>query len=213
MQEGATTRVILVDDHAVLRGGIARILERAGGFEVVAEASQGPEALALVRETWPDVCVLDLDMPGGGLGLIGELLDAQPSLRILVFSQHAERDYALRSLEMGAHGYLPKTSGLEAVEAAVRRVASGHRFLSDDVQDLLVDRMTGRTLDVPHEALSPRELEIVRLLAAGRRNAEIAAELGLSAKTVSTHRTNALAKLGLETTIDLALYAREHGLI
>jgi DNA-binding NarL/FixJ family response regulator len=213
MTASSPIRVVLVDDHAVVRGGVARVLERARGFDVVGEAADGPAAVARVREARPDVCVLDLDMPGGGLALIERLLDAHPGLRVLVLSQHAERDYALRCLEAGAHGYLAKTSPFEAIEEAVRRVGGGQRYLSEAAHELALDRLTGRPGNGAHRQLSSRELEIVRLLARGLRNADIAAELGVSEKTVSTHRTNALGKLGLLTNIDIALYAREHGLV
>ncbi|TAK00164.1 MAG: response regulator transcription factor [Chloroflexota bacterium] len=207
-------RVVVVDDHAVVRGGVARILERAGDLTLAGEAADGPTALALVRSVVHDVVILDLDMPGGGLGLIERILEVSPGEQVLVFSQHAERDFALRCLEAGALGYLNKESGFETIEAAIRRVAAGRRFLSDAGQDVLLDQATGRGPGrAPHERLSSRELEIVRLLARGVRNADIAAQLGISVKTVSTHRTNALEKLGLASNVDLALYAREHGLI
>lgn len=206
-------RVVVVDDHAVVRGGVARILERAGDLALVGEAADGPAALALVRSVPHDVVVLDLDLPGGGLGLVQRVLEVAPAARILVFSQHAERDFAVRCLEAGARGYLNKESGFETIEAAIRRVAAGRRYLSDAAQDLLLDQAAGGgSPTAPHERLSSRELEVVRLLARGARNADIAAELGISVKTVSTHRTNALQKLGLTSTVDLALYAREHGL-
>lgn len=206
-------RVLLVDDHAVVRGGVARILERAGDFTVVGEAGSGADALSLVRARPVDVIVLDLDMPGGGLSLIERLIEARPELRILVLSQHAERDFALRCMAAGAHGYLSKESGFDVIEEAVRRVASGRRYLSEAAQEMAFERFAGRTDGLPHLRLTSRELEIVRHLARGRRNADIAAELGLSVKTVSTHRSNALAKLGLANNIELALYAREHELI
>jgi DNA-binding NarL/FixJ family response regulator len=206
-------RVLVVDDHAVVRGGVARILERAGDLHLVGEAATGPEAVALARGTPADVCILDLDMPGGGLALVERLRAARPDLRLLVFSQHDERDFALRSLEAGAHGYLSKETGLETIETAIRRVAAGRRYLSDAAQDLLLDRAIGGEPERPHHRLSSRELEVVRMLSRGMRATDIAVELGISVKTVSTHRTNALAKLGLANTIELALYAREHGLV
>ena len=206
-------RVILVDDHAVVRGGVARILERAGGFTVAGEASNGPEALQLALTARADVCVLDLDMPGGGLALIDRLRENEPSLRILVFSQHAERDFALRCLEAGAHGYLSKDSGFATIEEAIRRVASGRRYLSEAAQEMALDRVAGGLhSDAPHTWLSSRELDVFLRLARGQRVGEIAAELGISVKTVSTHRTHVLEKMSLDGNVELALYAREHGL-
>ncbi|MCU0506564.1 MAG: response regulator transcription factor [Chloroflexi bacterium] len=206
-------RVIVVDDHAVVRAGLARILERAGDFVLAGEGASGPEALDLARTARADVLVMDLDMPGGGIGLIGRLREAAPDLPILVLSQHDERDFALRCLEAGARGYVSKEAGFEAVEEAIRRVASGRRAFSEAVQEQALDRASGLAAEAPHARLTSRELEIVRLLARGRRSTEIARDLGISVKTVSTHRANALAKLGLENNVELALYAREHGLI
>lgn len=206
-------RIIVVDDHAVVRMGVARIAERAGDLAVVGEAASGPAGLDLVRAVAADVCVLDLDMPGGGLGLIERVRGARPDLRVLVFSQHAERDYAQRCLEAGAHGYLSKDTALDNVETAIRRVAAGRRYLSEAAQDLILEQVAGGVPAEPHLRLSSRELEIARMLARGRRPTDIAIELGLSVKTVSTHRANALAKLGLANTVELALYARDHGLI
>ncbi len=206
-------RVLVIDDHAVVRTGISRIAERSGEFSVVGEASSGPAALDLVREIAADVCVLDLDMPGGGLGLIERVRAVRPELAVLVFSQHSERDFAQRCLEAGARGYLSKESPPEDLEQAIRRVASGRRYLTEAAQDLILEHLAGGVPAEPHLRLSSRELEIVRMLARGRRPTDIAVELGLSVKTVSTHRANALTKLGLTNNIELAHYAREHGLI
>jgi len=205
-------RVLLVDDHAVVRGGVSRILERAGDLTLAGEAADGPAALRLAMTAAADVCILDLDMPGGGLELVRRLREVRPALRILVFSQHAERDFAFRCLEAGAHGYLSKESGFATIERAIRKVASGHRYLSEAAQDLVLEHVAGGTPADPHVRLSSRELEVFLHLARGRRNREIAAELGLSVKTVSTHRTRVLEKLGLSSNVELALYAREHGL-
>jgi two-component system invasion response regulator UvrY len=207
-------RVLLVDDHAVVRGGVSRLLERAGGFTVVGEAGSGPEGIALARAGPVDVCVMDLDMPGGGISLVARLLEAQPGLRILVFSQHLERDFALTCIEAGALGYLSKDADPDAIVPAIRRVASGRRYLSEAAYDLALDldRLTGDAL-LPHQRLSSRELEVVRMLSRGMRATDIAIELGISVKTVSSHRSNAMAKLGVANTVELAHYAREHGLV
>jgi DNA-binding NarL/FixJ family response regulator len=207
-------RVLLVDDHAVVRQGVARILERSGRFEVVGEAQDGGAALDLVAALPADILVLDLDMPAGGVGLIPRLLAAAPGLRILVLSQHAERDFALRCLEAGAWGYAGKDAGFEAILAAVTRIASGRRYLSDRAQELAIARLAGGPSGAaPHTTLSSRELEVLLELARGRRVKEIAADLGISFKTVSTYRTRILEKLDLESNVELALYARDHGLL
>jgi DNA-binding NarL/FixJ family response regulator len=153
-------------------------------------------------------------MPGGGVGLIPRLLAVAPGVRILVLSQHAERDFALRCLEAGAWGYAGKDAGFEAILGAVTRVASGRRYLSDRAQELAIERLAGGPVgEAPHSALSSRELEVLLALARGRRVKEIAGDLGISFKTVSTYRTRILEKLGLESNVDLAMYAREHGLL
>ncbi len=206
-------RVAVVDDHVVVRGGVSRILERTPDLALAAEGSSGSDALRLARERAFDVLVLDLDMPGGGLTLIGKVIETFPDARVLVFSQHDERDYALRCIEAGAMGYLSKDSGVEVIETAVRRIASGRRYLSEAAQELALDRVAGREGGAPHLRLTSRELEVVRMLARGQRSTDIAIELGISIKTVSTHRTRALEKLGVANTVELALYAREHGLV
>lgn len=206
-------RVLLVDDHAVVRQGVARILERSGRFEVVGEASDGGAALDLVAALPADILVLDLDMPAGGVGLIPRLLALAPGLRILVLSQHAERDFALRCLEAGAWGYAGKDAGFEAILAAVTRIAAGRRYLSDRAQELAIARLAGGPSGAaPHTTLSSRELEVLLALARGRVK-EIATDLGISFKTVSTYRTRILEKLDLESNVELAIYVRDHGLL
>lgn len=207
-------RVALVDDHTVVRQGLARIVERAEDLVLAGEAASGPEAVALVEHEGVDLAVLDLDMPGGGLALITRLRELHPGLRILVLSQHEERTHALPALRAGAHGYLTKQADFTTVESAMRRVASGRRYLSEAAQDLALEQLSspdGAEAGSAH--LTSRELEILRQLAVGRRVTDIAVDLGISVKTVSTHRSNMLGKLGLATNVDLALYARENGLV
>jgi two-component system invasion response regulator UvrY len=207
-------RVLLVDDHAVVRQGVARILERSSDFLVAGEAADGPGALDGVAGGDIDVCVLDLDMPGGGLSLIRRLLERAPDLRILVLSQHADGDFALQCLADGAHGYCSKAVPFETVESAIRRVASGRRYLSELTQELAVERfVTGGPGEAPHTSLSSRELDVLLRLARGQRVGEIAIELGISFKTVSTYRSRVLEKLGAANNVELALYARDHGLL
>ena len=207
-------RVILVDDHTVVRHGIAKLIESAPELLLVGEAPGGSEALSLVRSRQVDLVVTDLDMPGGGLDFIARLREAQPSLRILVLSQHAERDFAVRALTAGAHGYLSKQTDAETLLLAMHRVASGRRYLSEEAQELLLDQLAAPDPAAPrHARLTARELEIMRLIARGRRVGEIATDLGISIKTVSTHRTRVLEKLRLTSNVDVALYAREHHLI
>jgi DNA-binding NarL/FixJ family response regulator len=208
-------RIVLADDHSVVREGVARLIERAPDMALVGEAANGPEAVALVLATDADACVLDLGMPGGGLTLVEQLRSLKPALRILVLSQQPERPFALRALEAGANGYVHKSSRPGEVTEAVRRVASGLPYLSDEAQALAVERLArgAAAAGILHDTLSPREFDIFLRLAAGERVTEIAATLGISFKTVSTHRSNILDKLGLATNADLTLHAREHGLM
>ena len=208
-------RIVLADDHGVVREGVARIIERAPDLTLVAEAATGTEAVAHVIAGRVDVCVVDLDMPGGGLGLVERLRDLKPDLRILVLSMHAEHEFALRALEAGAHGYLNKATDPATVEAAIRQVASGRRYLSEAGHELALDRVASASPDPASgpAVLTSRELEILIHLARGERVTDIADELGISFKTVSTYRARALEKLGLRNNVEIALFAREHGLI
>ena len=208
------TRILIADDHSVVRDGVANIIRRTADLELVGEAASGQEAVALVLDQGPDAAILDLDMPGGGLELVARVHALRPDLRILVLSQHAEREFAQRAIEAGARGYVGKEAGIAEIGEAIHRVATGRRYLSEEAQELMLARASGDELPVhPHERLSTRELEVALRIARGQRVGKIAEDLGLSFRTVSTHRVHALEKLGLATNAELTLYAREHGLI
>jgi DNA-binding NarL/FixJ family response regulator len=207
-------RVLLVDDHVVVRQGIARIVERSADLQLVGEAPGGAEALAIVLDRPVDLVVTDLDMPGGGLEFLGRLHELRPQVRVLVLSQHSEREFAVRALAAGAHGYLNKLADVASLEAAMHRVASGRRYLSEAAQELALESLTAADPGAPpHTRRSSRELEMLRHRAQGQRVGHVARELGISIKTVSTHRTHILEKLGAESNVEIALYAREHDLI
>jgi DNA-binding NarL/FixJ family response regulator len=205
--------VIIADDHAVVRQGVARILAEIRDIAVVGEASSGDELVDRLLSTPADVCLLDLAMPGGGLDALGRLHELRPELRILVFSMHPEDQYAVRSLAAGASGYLGKGCPPEQLVSAVRTVAAGRRYIGETVAELLAEHVVAGPQGEGHEKLSNREYEVFRRLARGESSGEIADALGLSVKSVSTYRTRVLDKLGLSRNADLTRYAIRHGLI
>jgi DNA-binding NarL/FixJ family response regulator len=206
-------RVFIADDHAVVRQGIARILSDAPDVVLVGEAADAADARQLALTIEADACVLDLAMPGGGVDFVSELHELRPRLRILVFTMHREQQYALRVLSAGASGFLGKGCPPEELLTAVRAVAGGRRYLSEQVAELLAERVLDGPSDSAHERLSPREFEVFRRLARGEGSSEIAGTLGLSVKSVSTYRSRVLEKLGVERNADLTRYAMEHDLL
>lgn len=206
-------RLLLADDHKLVRDGLRQILSAIAEFQVCGEAASGDEALALVRSGEFDVALLDLSMPGlSGIALIKRLKLEKPALRILVLSMHGEQQYAARALKAGASGYLTKDSASEQLVGAIRKVAAGGVHITEAAAASLVAGVTA--IEGPaHGLLSDREFEIFRLLAQGRTPGEIARQLHLSVKTVSTHKTRILEKMNLKGTADLVRYALEHGLL
>ena len=202
------TRIVLADDHKIVRDGLKRILA-ATDLEVTAEAADGDELLKLVKATDYDVAVIDMSMPGlSGLALIKRLKTEKPKLRILVLSMHGESQYAGRVLKAGASGYLNKDSASEQLVGAIRKVAAGGVHIGEAAAASLVAAEKS-----PHEALSDREFEVLRLLVDGLGPTEIGERLHLSVKTVSTHKTRILEKLNLGSTAELVRYAIEHKLV
>ncbi len=206
------TRIVIADDHAIVREGLKRIVSSAGEFEVVGEAGDGDEVMQRVRELEFDVLVLDLSMPKrSGMELIKLVKAEKPKLRILVLSMHQEIQYAIRAIKSGASGYLTKETAPTLLEHALRKIAAGGAYISAEVaEQLALGAMPGGT-KAPHEALSDREFEVFRLLAAGTSVTEIGGRLNLSVKTVSTHKANLMQKLGLQNAADLVRYAIKHG--
>jgi len=202
-------RVLLADDHEIVRDGLKRILAATNDVQVTAEAASGDAALALVKAGDFDVALLDMSMPGlSGIDLIKRIRLEKPKLRILVLSMHGEQQYAARALKAGAAGYLTKESAAEMLLGALRKVATGGVHVSEAAAAGLVSAERA-----PHQNLSDREFEVLRLLAGGRTPTEIAEQLHLSVKTVSTHKAHVQQKLGLGGTADLVRYALEHKLV
>jgi DNA-binding NarL/FixJ family response regulator len=207
-------RVVLADDHAIVREGLKRIIGDVTDFTVAGEAADGTQVMQRVRELEFDVLVLDLSMPGrSGMELIKLVKAEKPKLRILVLSMHQETQYAVRAIKSGASGYLTKESAPAQLEAAIRKIAGGGAYISAEVaEQLALGAMPGASDAPPHESLSDREFEVFRLLVAGDAVTDIANKLNLSVKTVSTHKANLMQKLGLHNQTELVRYALKHGL-
>jgi two-component system, NarL family, invasion response regulator UvrY len=203
-------RILIADDHSIVRDGLKRILAATPDLQVTGEAAGGDEALALVRANDYDVVMLDMSMPGlSGIDLIKRLKLEKPRLKILVLSMHGESQYAARVLKAGAAGYLSKDSAAEALLGALRKIAAGGVHIGEAAAASLLQAGD----KPPHETLSDREFEVMRLLVEGLGPTEIGERLHLSVKTVSTHKTRILDKLGLGSTAELVRYAMEHRLV
>jgi DNA-binding NarL/FixJ family response regulator len=207
-------RVLLADDHAVVRAGLREILAGTGDISVAGEAANGQDALALIRAHDYDLAVLDMSMPGrSGIELIKLIKAEKPKLRILVLSMHSEEQYAVRALKAGASGYLGKESAADQLVAAIRRIAAGGAYVSPETAQRLALDAGRDTAGLPHTLLSDREFQVFQLIASGAAVGEIARQLSLSAKTVSTHKTRIMEKMGLANQAELIRYALEHKLL
>ena len=209
-------RVLLADDHALVRHGFRRILEDDPGITVVGEASGGAEAIEMERELSPDVVVMDLAMPEvNGLHAAIEMLRRRRDNRILILSMHNDEQYVRNALDAGVKGYILKNALETDLTRAVRTLAGGGEFLSPELSGLAMRRLR-RDEDAtasPLSRLSAREIQVVRLIALGKSNKEVATILGLSANTVAVHRTNVMTTLGLHKAAELVLFAVKHGLV
>jgi len=207
-------RIVIADDHAIVREGLKRIVSLVDDMQVTGEAADGTEVMQRVRELSFDVLMLDLSMPGrSGMELIKLVHAEKPKLRILVLSMHQELQYAVRAIKSGASGYLTKESAPSLLEQAIRKLAGGGAFISAEVaEQLALGAMPGGE-GLPHENLSNREFEVLRLLVAGTSVTDIALRLKLSVKTVSSHKANLMHKMGLPNQSELIRYALKHGLI
>jgi two-component system invasion response regulator UvrY len=207
-------RALIADDHAVVRQGLKQILGDTPEMVVAGEATNGQEVLDKVRaETW-DVVVLDISMPDrSGLDVLKQLRSERPKLPVLVLSMHSEDQYAVRVLKAGASGYLTKDSAPDELVKAIRKVVSGGTYVSSFLAEKLAFEIGTDSSRLPHETLSDREFQVLRLIAAGKSVTEIAAELYLSVKTVSTYRARMLEKMNLGTNAELMHYAMQNHLI
>lgn len=208
-------RVLLADDHSLVRVGLRRLVEEAGDMEVVAEAADGRETLRKAEQAAPDVAVVDISMPGlDGLEVVERLQAALPKLPVLVLTMHEEEQYVVRAIAAGAKGYLTKRSAAEQLLRAIRKVHAGGRYLGEAASEALASRMAkGTGSGSPLDSLSNREIQVLRGLALGRSNREIAETYNISTKTVDTYRARLLKKLNLRNNAELTRFAIQNGVV
>jgi two-component system, NarL family, invasion response regulator UvrY len=208
------TRIILCDDHALIRRGIRDTLAEQPDLEVVGEAGDYGELRALLRQTTAEVLVLDINMPGrSGLDVLHALKEEGSALKVLVVSMYPEDQYAMRALRAGAFGYVNKGADPAQIVAAVRVVAQGRKYVTPEMAQMLVENLTAPATEAAHEKLSDRELQTLVMIASGKRLSDIAEELTLSPKTVSVYRARVLEKLGLTNNSELTVYAIRNGIV
>ncbi len=208
-------RILIADDHTLVRKGIRRMLEEQPDFKVVAEAADGKDTVAKVRESQPDVVLMDVAMPGlDGIEATKQLAkNRKPKVHVLVLTMYADEHFAARLLRSGAMGYVVKDAAPAELVDAIRHVHEGKRFISSSLREALAMRYVDGQAADPVDVLTDREFQVLRLLASGQTNREIAAALGLSVKTVDAHRLNILGKLELRNNSDLTKFAIRHGIV
>jgi DNA-binding NarL/FixJ family response regulator len=207
-------KILIVDDHAIVREGLNRIIAAEKDMQVAGMAKDGNEVIRVMLESDIDVVVLDISMPGkSGLDLIKDVKQVQPMVKILMLSMYPEERFAMRSIKAGASGYLTKEMAPEEIVNAIRTIYSGRKYITPALADIIAEELQNPSEKVPHELLSDREFEVLCMLAIGKPVVEIAASLSLSESTVSTYRMRILQKMGLKTNSDLIHYGIEHGLV
>ncbi len=207
-------RLAIADDHPIVREGLRRIASEDAGISVMGEASTGAELFRLLAEEAVDVVLLDVSMPGATfVETLRELREQHPSIKVLVLSVHPEDQWAMRALRAGASGYLTKDHSPEQLVEAIRRVSRGGKYGSESLAESLAGMMDNGRARAPHERLSDREFEVLRALGSGMTVKDVADQLRLSAKTVSTYRVRLLEKMGLKSKADLVRYVVQHDLL
>lgn len=209
--------IVIAEDHVLFRSGLKQILALEEGLEVVGEAGDGLAAVQLVQEYKPTLILLDISMPElGGIEAIEHILQQSPATAILVISMHASPSHLRAALKAGAHGYLLKTADEGEFLVAIKAILDGHRYISSELANVMVDHFVSDTGTRPLsklELLTRREREVLKLVAEGNTNKNIASKLSLSIKTVDSHRTNFMRKLGLRSAREVTLFALRHGLV
>ncbi|WP_213305094.1 response regulator [Paraburkholderia sacchari] len=207
-------RIMIADDHAIIRDGLKRILSTVPDMEVAAEAVDGTDVVEQLRSTAVDVLLLDMSMPGkSGIALIQQIKASHPALPVLVLSMYRESQYAVQAIRAGAAGYLTKNAESDQLIGAIRKVARGGTIVSTLVAEKLVKQLQQPASAYPHTFLTPREFQIFQMLVEGSSINDIAHSLSLSSKTVSTHKANILDKMEIPSTAGLVHYAIQHGLV
>ena len=207
-------KIFVIDDHAIVREGLKQIISNVPDIEIGGEASNGNQALNLVRKNHYNLVLLDIAMPwGGGLELLKQLKSEKPDLPVLMLSMYPEEQYAIRTLKAGASGYLTKESAPDELIAAIRKVHQGGKYVSSSLAEKLAMYLDTEMEKPVHELLSDREFQVILMIASGKTVSEIASELSLSVKTISTNRSRALTKMGLKTNAEITYYVIKHGLI
>ena len=206
-------RVLLVDDHQVVRRGLRQIVAEEPGYSVVGEAATAAEMFAWLGRNVCDLVLLDISLPGrSGLDALKEVKQVRPTLPVLILSTHPEDQYAVACLRAGASGYVTKDAAPELLVRAIRKAVTGGRYVSPELAERLAEELSTPADGPPHERLSERELEVLRQIGSGKTVGEISRDLCLSVKTVSTYRTRLLEKMGMRTNAQLTAYAVRHGL-
>ena len=207
-------RILIADDHPIVRAGLKQVIEKSPDMRVEGEALNGDEVLDLVyRERW-DILILDFSMPGrSGLDVIKEVRRERPTLPVLVLSMHPEAELAPRLLKAGVAGYLMKESATTELVNAIRKICSGGRYVSPALAEKLAGDLASETVGLPHEALSDREYQVLLCIADGKSAQDIALELSLSVKTVRTYRERVMEKLSLKNDVEISRYALDHRLL
>jgi DNA-binding NarL/FixJ family response regulator len=207
-------RILVADDHFLIRKGLSQLLAESLHVVGIDEADDGTKALEMASANRYDVVILDVSMPGrDGLDLIRAIKDIDPLTHIIILSIQPEEQYAIRAFRLGASGCLNKAGDPAEIVEAVKTVVAGRRYLSQKAQELLLDEMAGSGTALPHESLSDREYQVLRMLSSGKTIGEVSEMLDLSVKTVSTYRARILAKMGMENNAQLTHYAFKHGLV
>jgi DNA-binding NarL/FixJ family response regulator len=207
-------RVLIADDHGIVRQGLKQIVSESPGIVVTGEASDGEEALALARQQQFDVAIIDIAMPGkGGLDILKELRREHPLMKLIVLSIYSEEQYAIRCLRDGASAYLSKGNATDELIPAIQTVAAGKRFITPLVAERLASYVEGGEKRALHESLSNREMQIFLLIGGGKSAGDISRDLSLSVKTISTYRARILLKMGMRTNAQLIQYAIRNGLV